>query len=234
MNSDYYEAGRSYNKPLDPEKYDTRSEKEKNGGNKVSPSTEIFKKVVVTIANKSVDQIDSHEVTAFIDHLKGRRTGQTGDPDRKEINTAIQKVREREFIALDKSHLPSSKSKHQDNISFLEDVMRVNNIVGIVKKEELPEILRIYKSICKGISKKTINNITREDVESFLKISLVRHTLGYNEPLKGKDLDYEKAALIKVLEREKVALRDSTFESSKERHASNIRLFGDNLDYLGR
>ncbi len=83
MNNDLYDAGRSYNQP--PNK--TVSEKEleanqKAGGNKVTKSTETFRNLAVSIANKAVSEITAEESKKLMSKLRSRTTGQTGDPGR--------------------------------------------------------------------------------------------------------------------------------------------------------
>lgn len=238
MNTDLYDAGRSYYTPKEdsvwkPADEKKAEEKQKRGGDKVSKSTEIFKKLVVLIASKSIDQIEATESEGLISSLKSRRTGQTGDPERLLIDKAIQKVREREEMTLNRSVLPSASQRHQKNIDFLENVMEANQIQGATSRALLYNYLEKFYDLCNSLANKSVDKIERSEVELYISLALQIKKLTDNLKVKQEnifnDLPHLKLLLVneprtfvKVLEREEMALNQSTLESSKERHQRNI------------
>ncbi len=226
---DYYPIGRSY--------YDNHERPETN----VHPdtkSTEKFKALVTSLSLKSIKDISSKEVDKLIKALKGRLTGQPGDPERELIDRAIQNIREREEMALNNSVFASAKRKHVGNIKFLEIVMHNNAIAGANLQSTLDRTKKSYLKLSEKISEKSADQITRDEVDRFLHLSLkvnelIHEIYGSQEEILSKygdrKVDYStindrtiQAAIIKLEKREEIAVSESTLSKSKLRHESNL------------
>ncbi len=231
MNVNFYDSGRSYYTPINKEKSNNEAE---TVASKVSKSTEGFKNLVNLISSKSINRITTTESEQLITSLRSRITGQKGDPERSAIDKAIRKIREREEMALSRSVLPSAKQRHTENIQFIETVMYANNIEGTTSKAFLQERLEKFNKLCSLIKNKSLNQIKASEVDLFISLGFeIKGLLSdLNLPEKEwaeKNISEEinqnqRVAFSKVLEREIMALDESTLESSKNRHQKNINI----------
>ena len=142
----------------------------------------------MSIASKSIDQIETTESANLISSLKSRRTGQTGDPERSLINRSIQKVREREEMALHRSIFPGAVQRHEANIQFLEKVMEANNIQGKTSRALLHTSLEKFYNLCNSISNKPVNKIDRSEIDLFISLHFQIKELVDNLKINTDDL----------------------------------------------
>ncbi len=128
-------------------------------------------------------------------------------------------------MALNKSFYTSSKKKHAANIKFIQDVMDVNGIAGGKKDITSSNILKSYIKLSKKISEKSIDQISREEVNQFIHSSLkLKERFEKHYPRFDEADDLISNALVKIEERETMALDASTLGKSKMRHESNLEI----------
>ncbi len=137
-------------------------------------------------------------------------------------------------MAFNRSINSHSTARHQENIKFLEDVMLVNNITGTTSLALLHDMNKKFNDLCTTISKKSIDEIDRSEVDGFILLNLqiidLQSKLNISDQQRQEVLtptpkivgERHKTAYIKVISREEMALKESTFSTSKERHQRNI------------
>ncbi len=143
-------------------------------------------------------------------------------------------------MALSHSYYPSSKKRHEENIEFITHVMTANNINGLNNKQENIALVKEFNTLCNTLLQKPLDQIKGTEVMRFITIllksellnSLVSSVINREEYAKivtstlEEILAKHKTTISKVIEREQMALDQSVYKNSKDKHQQNLLTLG--------